>query len=583
MRSDTNYKQYIIGFDASLHRMSFLKLDSVVRTLRMAALSLAWLLVGFALTSADKLVSANRTFCFRSSISSYARCTWLQGPFIHPGSKPGPKSVYTLERLSAVTQGSTLAIYSYPLIGQVSSQAFKWSRSVSQITEVNLFNRECGDMILRDEVRAASKVHSLTHTEPPLRSRLKEYGLITPFSTDSHGHFLSHLLSATHKQRVKREVFSSGESEQKLFFNITAFGKEFHLRLSPNSRLVAPGAMVEWHDEVQGFGNASDSVGKDASATLNQSESSGTERIVLRELLKTDCTFIGDITDVPGASVAINNCDGLTSAVCLAGADVGDINRWNTALLIPLLRVVFTYQQAEPLLDTCYRRSCRWTTSEMGCEKAGMIRTDSDEYFIEPLERGTQELEHHGRVHIVYRRSAMRQPSADVSVDYQETRFCQTGHVSTAAGEAKLRVPGLLMCNGQSTSFIQTETSNYSKKTCSLDTKDDLYNELFKYQEGDEGLKLLGECKVGRRRTRACVLSSPCREDEAFARGPVCLAFSARAFVWRGCLLQFECRYHTRVCESINKAASPLWIPFDFRKKKLNESFSTSASNRWRL
>uniref|UniRef100_A0A7N6AA09 ADAM metallopeptidase with thrombospondin type 1 motif, 3 n=1 Tax=Anabas testudineus TaxID=64144 RepID=A0A7N6AA09_ANATE len=164
-----------------------------------------------------------------------------------------------------------------------------------------------------------------------LRSRLKEYGLVTPFSTDSHGHYLSHLLSATHKQRVKREVFASGELEEKLFFNITAFGKEFHLRLHPNNRLVAPGAMVEWHDE----------------------------------LLKTDCTFIGDITDVPGASVAINNCDGL----------------------------------------------------------AGMIRTDSDEYFIEPLERGTQELEDQGRVHVVYRRSAVLQELKDLSssVNVNET------------------------------------------------------------------------------------------------------------------------------------------------------------------
>lgn len=141
-----------------------------------------------------------------------------------------------------------------------------------------------------------------------LRSRLKEYGLVTPFSTDSHGHYLSHLLSATHKQRVKREVFTSGDSEQKLFFNISAFGKEFHVRLRPNDRLVAPGAMVEWHDEVKGFGNVS--VGNDA----NQTEpTNGTERILRRELLKTDCTFIGDITDVPGAAVAINNCDGLVS------------------------------------------------------------------------------------------------------------------------------------------------------------------------------------------------------------------------------------------------------------------------------
>uniref|UniRef100_A0A7N8X2L5 ADAM metallopeptidase with thrombospondin type 1 motif, 3 n=1 Tax=Mastacembelus armatus TaxID=205130 RepID=A0A7N8X2L5_9TELE len=195
-----------------------------------------------------------------------------------------------------------------------------------------------------------------------LRSRLKEYGLVTPFSTDSHGHYLSHLLSATHKQRVKREVFSSGESEQKLFFNITAFGKEFHLRLHPNNRLVAPGAAVEWHDEVQGFGDVTVSRGDDTTVDVNQTDSSGTERILRRELLKTDCTFIGDITDVPGASVAINNCDGL----------------------------------------------------------AGMIRTDSDEYFIEPLERGTQELEDQGRVHVIYRRSALLQAPSDISVDYQD-------------------------------------------------------------------------------------------------------------------------------------------------------------------
>uniref|UniRef100_A0A8D3DG40 ADAM metallopeptidase with thrombospondin type 1 motif, 3 n=1 Tax=Scophthalmus maximus TaxID=52904 RepID=A0A8D3DG40_SCOMX len=170
-----------------------------------------------------------------------------------------------------------------------------------------------------------------------LLSRLKEYGLVTPFSTDSHGHYLSHLLSAAHKQRVKREALSPGEPEQKLFFNISAFGKEFHLRLRPNNRLVAPGAMVEWHDDD--------------------------DRILQRELLKTDCTFIGDISDVPGASVAINNCDGL----------------------------------------------------------AGMIRTDSDEYFIEPLVRGTQELEDQGRVHVVYRRSAVLQAPSDISLDVPGT------------------------------------------------------------------------------------------------------------------------------------------------------------------
>ncbi|XP_037535935.1 A disintegrin and metalloproteinase with thrombospondin motifs 3 [Nematolebias whitei] len=48
-----------------------------------------------------------------------------------------------------------------------------------------------------------------------------------------------------------------------------------------------------------------------------------------------------------------------------------------------------------------------------------MIRTNSDEYFIEPLEKGTQELEEQGRVHVVYRRSAVLQTLTDSSVDYQ--------------------------------------------------------------------------------------------------------------------------------------------------------------------
>lgn len=48
-----------------------------------------------------------------------------------------------------------------------------------------------------------------------------------------------------------------------------------------------------------------------------------------------------------------------------------------------------------------------------------MIRTDSDEYFIEPLERGTQEHEESGRVHVVYRRSAVLQAQSDISSDHQ--------------------------------------------------------------------------------------------------------------------------------------------------------------------
>lgn len=138
-----------------------------------------------------------------------------------------------------------------------------------------------------------------------LKIRLKEYGLVTPISTDAEGHYLSHLLSANHKQRVKRDTLEwSAQGVETMFFNITVFGKEFHLRLHPNHRLVAPGAVVEWHDEMEAE-NVNDNT-------------THSERILRRELLKTDCTFIGEITDVPGASVAINNCDGLVSVASFA-------------------------------------------------------------------------------------------------------------------------------------------------------------------------------------------------------------------------------------------------------------------------
>lgn len=62
---------------------------------------------------------------------------------------------------------------------------------------------------------------------------------------------------------------------------------------------------------------------------------------------------------------------------------------------------------------------CEHPGNPVSVLQAGMIRTDSDEYFIEPLERGAQELEDHGRVHVVYRRSALLKPPSDISVDYQ--------------------------------------------------------------------------------------------------------------------------------------------------------------------
>ncbi|MFT7807184.1 A disintegrin and metalloproteinase with thrombospondin motifs 14 [Arapaima gigas] len=161
-----------------------------------------------------------------------------------------------------------------------------------------------------------------------LSGQLSEYGLIVPFSTDSRGRYVSHVVSSAppRHRRVARSApgtLSFTPAAQHLFFNVTVFGKELHLRLKANRRLVAPGAFVEWQEDY---------------------EEKAKERV------HGDCVFTGDVTDMPEASVALSNCDGL----------------------------------------------------------AGLIRTDSGDFFIEPLEKGQQDVEERGRVHVVYRRSAIK-------------------------------------------------------------------------------------------------------------------------------------------------------------------------------
>ncbi|XP_009944697.1 PREDICTED: A disintegrin and metalloproteinase with thrombospondin motifs 14, partial [Leptosomus discolor] len=186
-----------------------------------------------------------------------------------------------------------------------------------------------------------------------LSGKLSEYGVIVPFSADCWGRFLSHVVSGDaavgiseaacppaprpSHHRVPRSPLDEspqhrGAGGRLLYFNVTVFGKELHLRLRPNRRLVPLGAMAEWQEDFE---------------------------VLFREPLQQRCLFTGDISGMPGAAVAISNCDGL----------------------------------------------------------AGLIRTDSNEFFIEPLEKGQQEMEEHGRAHVVYRRSAIRQDGTEPHQD----------------------------------------------------------------------------------------------------------------------------------------------------------------------
>lgn len=122
---------------------------------------------------------------------------------------------------------------------------------------------------------------------------------------DAEGRFLSHAVSAGRvsggqpRRRWRREAGGGQEKdepaaprEEKLYYNVTIFGREFHLRLRHNARLVAPGAKVEWRDD-------SDSTRRS-------------------EPLHDHCLYVGDVAGAPGATVAISNCDGLVSQMSIA-------------------------------------------------------------------------------------------------------------------------------------------------------------------------------------------------------------------------------------------------------------------------
>lgn len=122
--------------------------------------------------------------------------------------------------------------------------------------------------------------------------------LAVPVRTDARGRMVSHVVSVTTAQaevRARRAapVQSSGfpggseDPDRRLFYNVTVFGRDLHLRLKPNPRLVAPGATVEWQGEA------------------------GATRV---EPLLGTCLYTGYVAGLTkGSSVALSNCDGLVS------------------------------------------------------------------------------------------------------------------------------------------------------------------------------------------------------------------------------------------------------------------------------
>ncbi|XP_051793849.1 A disintegrin and metalloproteinase with thrombospondin motifs 2-like [Acanthochromis polyacanthus] len=155
----------------------------------------------------------------------------------------------------------------------------------------------------------------ITDSSDSLHQVLSEFAVIRPIRTDSEGRLLSD--SAHHAGRRRRHApfpENTGSNnwiymdqsqqappplsgprwrgrshrEEELFYNVTVFGQQLHLRLQPNARLVAPAATMEW-------------------------EESG--RLHSQPIGDTDCFYTGTVSDMEDTSVAISNCDGLAGLI----------------------------------------------------------------------------------------------------------------------------------------------------------------------------------------------------------------------------------------------------------------------------
>lgn len=181
--------------------------------------------------------------------------------------------------------------------------------------------------------------------------------MVHPVRTNSEGHFLSASVSAHHvrrahstedtpthtnKVRNKRQTQADSASlhqtppadssppnqsgpngigrgymakEAELFYNVTLFGQELHLRLHPNSRLIAPTATVEWWEE------------------------SGHKHSQL--IGHTDCFYTGAVSNMKDTSVAISNCDGLVGHLIVVIHCFGAEVITSSSLFPPHLRSIF--------------------------------------------------------------------------------------------------------------------------------------------------------------------------------------------------------------------------------------------------
>ncbi|ETE64029.1 hypothetical protein L345_10204, partial [Ophiophagus hannah] len=136
-------------------------------------------------------------------------------------------------------------------------------------------------------------------TQETTKHSLKPYALTIPVRSSADGSYISNFVSVRHPRRLIRDVSPSQPKE--LYFNVSAFGREFHLRLRPNTRLVAPGAVVEWYEDSPSIYNGTEEVHQDQGKGV-------TERLWKKESLWTNCAYVGDLNESQQVMVKASEC-----------------------------------------------------------------------------------------------------------------------------------------------------------------------------------------------------------------------------------------------------------------------------------
>ncbi|XP_033114520.1 A disintegrin and metalloproteinase with thrombospondin motifs 16-like [Anneissia japonica] len=247
----------------------------------------------------------------------------------------------------------------------------------------------------RDNILQAFKGFA-TSSGSALALEDEDYQIVIPFQVNSKGSYLSHNL---YPSRKRRGLSDDGKASA-VHYKVEGFGEEFHLELSINDDLVAPGFAVQRRKN----GNS-----------------------IMEEYIPEieNCHFSGHSRHHEGSKIAVSLCNGLTGLIRTAETDY---------LIQPLPEHIAVAQNFTAGSDhsphIIYKRSAdiRHHKHEPKIGKAkskkdhfcgrkkkfaftGLIRTTETDYFIQPLpehialaQNFTAGSDH--SPHIIYKRSA---------------------------------------------------------------------------------------------------------------------------------------------------------------------------------